>query len=143
MGTSSCSKVRNCLIPDVAYSTRPFANPDMIYKTVGEIDPALIFIVDPWTQRWIIAKEPVPTFLRHCDGCRRLSEIIRNLSNDETLPTPSGGFTALAEELTQHGLIFTNKSEHQRHGQQVYNSCEPIGLHLEITNACNMTCTHC
>jgi radical SAM protein with 4Fe4S-binding SPASM domain len=143
MIVSSTEKAGAAFIPEVAYSWRPFANPEMIYKNVEEKGQSFVFIIDPWTQRWIIAQEPVIAFLRSCDGCTRLSEIIRTLSNDQTLPFTKGGFAALAEELANNGLIFANKVEHQRNGQEVYNSCEPVGLHLEITNACNMTCSHC
>jgi radical SAM protein with 4Fe4S-binding SPASM domain len=77
------------------------------------------------------------------DGRRRLSEIIRILHGDPNVSRPSTSYTDVAVQLQQGGLLFRTMGEYQASTTDVYNRCEPTGLHLEITNACNMTCTHC
>jgi radical SAM protein with 4Fe4S-binding SPASM domain len=130
-------------IPDYAYSWRPFAYEAMIYKPVETPHGQATFVVDPWTQRWLIVYEPVPSLLKLANGCRRLSEIIRLMSADQHLSAPQGGYAGLAQELLDIGLLHNSQAEHRSNGGPVYNKCEPIGMHIEITNACNMTCTHC
>ena len=130
-------------IPDYAYGWRPYANEKMIYKQIQAPHGPVYFIIDPGTQRWIIGDEPIPSFLKLSDGRRRLSEIIRILSTDPDLAASPNGFVSIAQELQEAGILFNNKPEHQESSLPVYNKCEPVGLHLEITNACNMTCTHC
>lgn len=143
--TSAPPDSRECshTIPDFAYVWRPFANPEMIYKQIDTPRGPGTFIIDPWTQRWLIAFEPVPSFLRLADGRRRLSEIIRLLSVRTDLSVPSAGYDSLAAELGSLGVLFDTHEQHHRTGLPIYNSCSPIGMHLEITNACNMTCSHC
>ncbi len=130
-------------IPDQAYTWRPYAYEALVYKAIDTPRGAATFVIDPWTQRWLIGHEPVPSLLRLADGRRRLSEIIRLLAADTRVVAPAGGFAGLAQELLGLGLLFNNQAEHRSSGMPVYNKCEPIGMHLEITNACNMTCTHC
>ena len=131
------------VLPDFAYSLRPYANPEMIYKKVDTPVGEMTFIIDPWTQRWIIAREPTPAFLQLSDGCTRLTEIVRRMTADGQCERPENGFVGLAEEALATGLAFRSQAEHRAAGRPVYNACDPVGMHLEITNACNMTCTHC
>lgn len=131
------------LIPDYAYSWRPYANEAMIYKQVQAPHGIVVFIIDPLTQRWIITEEPVPTLLKLADGRRRFSEIIRIMTANPEFDAPPNGFSGMAQELLEVGILFNCQTEHRASGLPVYNKCDPVGLHLEITNACNMTCTHC
>ncbi|MFZ0846761.1 MAG: radical SAM protein [Pseudolabrys sp.] len=125
-------------IPDYAYSWRPYANPEMIYKKVqGRDGSDWIFTIDPATQRWLLLREPATLLLALADGRRRFAEILRSLVAD------SADFNEVAIDLVNQGLLFDNKQQHLSQTRPVYNACEPTGLHLEITNACNMTCTHC
>jgi radical SAM protein with 4Fe4S-binding SPASM domain len=130
-------------LPNYAYTWQPYANEEMIYKQVQLPRGTVVFTIDPWTQRWILTEEPVPTLLKLADGHRRLSEIVRILTADLNLTAPPNGFAGMAQELREVGMLFTSKAAHRVSGLPVYNKCEPIGFHLEITNACNMSCTHC
>lgn len=130
-------------VPDYAYTWRPYANEAMIYKPVETPRGQAVFTIDPWTQRWVLVQEPVPSLLKLADGRRRLSEIIRTLSADPNLTAPASGYAQAATELSEVGILFNSQVEHKASGAPVYNKADPVGMHLEITNACNMTCTHC
>lgn len=125
-------------IPDFAYSWRPFASRKLIAKEVVDKDGRdCIFAIDPETQRWGLLSGPALEILRLSDGARRYSEIIRRVGGDAWDPQ------AIASELVETGLLYDGADQQRCLSQPVYNACEPVGLHLEITNACNMTCTHC
>jgi radical SAM protein with 4Fe4S-binding SPASM domain len=131
-------------IPEYAYTWRPFANPEMIYKeVVSPQGKPMVFTIDPWNQRWLVLQEPAPSLLKAANGRRRLSEIIRLLEAGSHLEGPANGYAGLAQELSEGGLLFNNQVEHRASGLPVYNKSDLVGMHLEITNACNMTCTHC
>jgi radical SAM protein with 4Fe4S-binding SPASM domain len=128
-------------IPDYAYLWRPFAARQMINKPFQVPDRGeFVFVVDPWTRRWAIVELAACEVLRRADGRERLSAIARALGN--------GGASGIdvcrvAKELAGIGLLFDSQVEHERAGVPVYNHSDVVGLHIEITNACNMTCTHC
>jgi radical SAM protein with 4Fe4S-binding SPASM domain len=128
--------------PDYAYSWRPYANPDNLYKQIETPEGERYFTIDPWTQRWAVLHHAAVELLKHSNGTRRLSEIMRSLS-EALLTKPVAGFSSLAMELADSGLLFQSQVEHRDAGRPVYNRSEMVGLHLEITNACNMTCEHC
>ncbi len=130
-------------IPEYAYQWRPFASRDMIYKKVVTRNGDLCFIVDPWNQRWLLASEPTPSLLKAADGTTRFSKIIRDMSTKPGLQVPAIGIVGLAEQLSDHGLLFNCTESHQQSGNPVYNISSLAGMHIEITNACNMTCKHC
>jgi radical SAM protein with 4Fe4S-binding SPASM domain len=77
--------------------------------------------------------------LKLANGRRRFAEIIRSLADVAGDVDVSG----LAGELVDGGLLHDNKEQHGLNNRPVYNKSDVVGVHLEITNACNMTCTHC
>jgi radical SAM protein with 4Fe4S-binding SPASM domain len=124
------------VIPDFAYGWRPFAASNMIFKQIEtRSGDHRNFVIDPGTQHWAIVDQEAERVLRAADGKTRYAEMIRKgmVADPEQL----------ANELIQAGVIYNTKAEHDELSVDVYNSCEPVGLHIEITNACNMTCTHC
>jgi len=128
-------------IPNYAYSWRPYANRDMIYKPVrGRDGSDWVFTIDPATQRWLLLRPPATRMLALADGLRRFSEILRAFAADGGQDADG---CAVAGDLVAQGLLFDNKQQHMAETRPVYNACQPTGMHLEITNACNMTCTHC
>jgi radical SAM protein with 4Fe4S-binding SPASM domain len=130
-------------VPLYAYSWRPYADERLIRKEVSTPRGTAQFVIDPWTQRWAIVDRAGDALLSLADGRRRLSEVVRTLESAPGLERPDGGYVQLAATLADIGLLFDNKEEHRRQGLPVYNASEITGLHLEITNACNMTCAHC
>jgi radical SAM protein with 4Fe4S-binding SPASM domain len=128
-------------LPDYAYLWRPYATTEMIYKPVRDRSGRQsTFAVDPGTQRWLSLYEPAPALLKLANGRRRFSEIVRTLTAQTT---QNVDFCAVAGELLDGGLLYDDQTQHARNSRPVYNKSEVAGLHLEITNACNMTCTHC
>lgn len=129
-------------IPSHAYAWRPFASREMIFRELRRGGTSYYFAVDPGTQRWLIVEPAAAALLQRADGVTRLSRILRDLSRDGR----AGGVSALGglcDELLRRGLLFRSQEEHRRLSRPVYNASEVVGLHLEITNACNMTCAHC
>jgi radical SAM protein with 4Fe4S-binding SPASM domain len=139
--TTSSENAKQVL--DNANRWQPYANQEMIFKSIDGVQGKPVFVIDPWTQRWIIAKEPVISFLKLANGYRSLANIA------ETIAVSSKGGVNLEHiistvvDLLDSGMVFNNQNEHQEFGFPVYNKCEPLGIHLEITNACNLKCTHC
>lgn len=126
------------VVPEFAYSWRPFASRKLITKpVVDKSGQDCIFAIDPDTQRWGVVTGPALEILILADGTRRYSEIIRLIETDGWDPG------LVASELAENGLLYDSADQQRSVSLPVYNACEPIGLHLEITNACNMTCTHC
>lgn len=130
-------------ISETLSKLRPFANREMIYKPVQGQHGSAVFIIDPWNQRWIIAQEPIPALLRLADGKQPLTTILRTLQDDPQCSSSLDDLVGMVRTLSEFGLLFANREEHSKSGLAVYNACEPVGLHLEITNLCNLTCTHC
>ena len=137
MGISAVPFASVTFVPDEAYMMRPYASRDLIKRPVDLKSHSAFFAIDPWTRCWAICSRADTELLDLCDGRTRLSEIIRRL-----LASPSDMLPRVSYFL-ERGLLFVNEEDHRKAGTPVYNSCEPVGLHLEITNACNMTCTHC
>ncbi|WP_027329021.1 radical SAM/SPASM domain-containing protein [Marinimicrobium agarilyticum] len=130
-------------IPEYAYSWRPYANPGLISRAFTGPDTCHYrFIIDPWTQNWVITEPVADELLAMCNGKRRFSEIMRKLEN-ENENAESFDLSELALQLRKREILFCNANDHKLSGRPVYNTCDFTGLHIEITNACNMTCTHC
>ncbi|MGY1984091.1 radical SAM protein [Nocardia gipuzkoensis] len=130
-------------IPDMCQTQRPYAFEKMIYKSVDVAGRSATFIIDPWTQHWIIGDRSVVELLKLANGRRTLSSIIEMLSERSDLPRDPDSYIEIANSLMSAEILFSNKAEHEQRGRPVYNKSEVTGIHLEITNACNMTCTHC
>jgi len=128
------------MIPEYAYLWRPYADPEMIYKQVRDRHSRnWTFAIDPSTQDWLLLQPPAPMVLKLADGKRRFSEIMRRVEPGfEQVDLPD-----LARQLVLGGLLYDGKEEHQVKSRPVYNKSDVVGMHIEITNACNMTCTHC
>lgn len=130
-------------IPEYAYSWRPFACREMLYIDARSPAGSATFIVDPWNQHWLIARQPVVALLKRADGLTRFSQLLRELRGTPGLAPPPQGYVALAAELAELGLLFNCRESHAASGGPVYNASPLVGMHLEVTNACNMTCEHC
>lgn len=102
-------------------------------------------VIDPWTQRWAVLGQGAEAVLTLADGSRTREEIIDRVvreSATDHLRSPETA-AALLDELRAAGLLFVSKVQHRSQGYPVAFETEPQGLHLEITNACNLSCTHC
>ena len=128
-------------IPDYAYLWRPFAARDLVVRPFKQDGGRYDFVIDPWTQRWAINRPAATSLLTLADGTTRFTSMMREISVRH--PEISGEIAVLAQELVSHGLLFDGQAEHRASGIAVYGATEPIGIHLEITNACNMVCEHC
>lgn len=124
-------------VPEFAYAWRPFASRRMIEKpTIDRTGAPCTFTIDPETQRWGVLTGPAVEIVRRADGATRYADIVRQIAGDWDA-------TQVASELVELGLLHDGVEAHRSVSVPVYNACQPVGLHLEITNACNMTCTHC
>jgi len=130
-------------IPEFAYSWRPFACREMIYINAHSPRGRATLVVDPWNQRWIIGNDSVVQLLKRANGVTRFSALMRELLSTPEIVPPQTGYAALAQELSTAGLLFNCRDSHAASGGPVYNASPMTGLHLEVTNACNMTCEHC
>lgn len=115
----------------------------MVRERTGPAGRAAI-VIDPWTQRWaVVASEAVP-LLRLADGAKTLQQVaeramqcgLADYADQEVI-------RGLLEQLRDAGLVFSTRQHHAVSGHPVYSQTEIQGLHLEITNACNLACLHC
>ncbi|MCJ7510985.1 MAG: radical SAM protein [Dehalococcoidia bacterium] len=121
---------------------RPFAARNMIYRDVRVRGQPMVFAIDPWTQRWCIISSVAKRLMDIADGRILLSDIAAYLSSFDN----AIGYRETAQlesDLRGHGLVFLNEEEHRASGGSVYRKTDLVGLHLEITNACNLRCAHC
>lgn len=126
-------------LPLDAYFKRPFVAPNLIRRAVDVGGERLDFTIDPGTQRWAILDPRARRFVAHADGKTRLVDIVSAVEPDIC----EHDALALLDQLTAAGLVFSNMREHRQASLPVYNYADPVGLHLEITNACNLSCKHC
>jgi radical SAM protein with 4Fe4S-binding SPASM domain len=123
---------------------RPFAARELIIRR--DVGPARdrTFVIDPWTQRWLVLAAGAERVLQLADGERTVEQIAAVAADQdaELLGDPSV-VRALVDELVDQRLIFLQASERREIGLPVYNKSSIIGLHLEVTNACNLRCRHC
>ncbi|THV22911.1 radical SAM/SPASM domain-containing protein [Peteryoungia ipomoeae] len=126
-------------IPLEAYFTRPYVAPNLIRRVIRQGDETLDFTIDPGTQAWAILDQRARAFTTLADGRRRLVDIIEAVSPDLC----EVDALSLWQSLIDAGLVFDSMRSHRQAALPVYNYADPVGLHLEITNACNLTCKHC
>jgi radical SAM protein with 4Fe4S-binding SPASM domain len=124
---------------------RPYAASDLIVRQVSREGRRAVFAIDPWTQRWAILEAGAERVLELADGRRTLDQLAGDVSAGASGPPLADRVVVaeLARTLMQRGLVFASGAEHARHGMPVYNASEVKGIHLEITNACNLRCRHC
>lgn len=130
---------------DRALVWRPYANPRNIIRLVDRPEGRATFVVDPWTQRWAVLGRGAERVLTLADGTRTVADIVARTSAEtdvEHLRDPRV-VESLIGELRRSGLVFTNTTEHTAKGKPIFFATEPLGIHLEITNACNLSCAHC
>ena len=133
-------EIKEPQLSDRITELRPYANRKMIYKEIEHSGGTAVFIIDPWTQRWVIATLPVMEVLKLADGKNTISQISKSLSNKGISETD---VRIIVDELFEQGMLFGNNAEHTSTGLPVYNKSDITGFHLEVTNACNMVCEHC
>ena len=124
---------------------RPYSNPKNIVRLESRPGGRAVFVVDPWTQRWAMLGQGSEAVLTLADGTRTRDEIVAAVTAaaaHEHLRSPQV-ISALIDELRATGLLFVSEAQHRSQGLPVVLETEPQGLHLEITNACNLSCTHC
>jgi len=118
----------------------PFAPSNLIVRPAGTEADNAVLVIDPWSQRWAIVDSEAERILTLADGRRSLCEI----SSDAGL-IRKGSATPeeVVDQLIGCGILFESQADHRRSGQPVYNASDIQGIHLEITNACNLRCRHC
>ncbi|TJZ97452.1 radical SAM protein [Actinacidiphila oryziradicis] len=124
---------------------RPFSNPKNVVRIENRPEGVAVFVVDPWTQRWAILGRGAEAVLALADGTRSRPEIVAEataVASNDHLREPRV-VNALLDELRAAGLLFVSRAHHLSQGLPVVLETEPQGLHLEITNACNLSCVHC
>lgn len=70
---------------------------------------------------------------------RLASEVARRAGNDLVDADMVFG---LAAQLRERRLLFDDQRSHRDAGQPICSASPIVGLHLEITNACNLRCAH-
>jgi radical SAM protein with 4Fe4S-binding SPASM domain len=124
---------------------RPYSNPKNIIRLETRSEGRAVFVIDPWTQRWAVLGQGAERVLSLADGSRTRDEIIESVVADAKMEhlRSTRTVSALIDELRAAGLLFTSEPHHRSQGNAVVVETEPQGLHLEITNACNLSCAHC
>ncbi|UCE61586.1 MAG: radical SAM protein [Phycisphaerales bacterium] len=124
-------------------SVRPFAPSNMVYRMVDVFGEKMAFAIEPWTQSWGIVSLLAKRLIEMCDGRTRLSAIAESLSSAGS-DIGHTDVLRLYRDVCRHGLVFNSAEEYRRSGGPVYRSVDTLlGLHIEITSACNLRCTHC
>lgn len=126
---------------------RLFVNADDIYVPCTSQGRAATFVIDPWTQHWAIIPRGYERILqRAATEPIDLGGVREILVGDDHYPEIFAPEIAdgFVKELHACGIAYSNPDEHLVAGYPVYNKTdELLGLHLEITNACNLQCQHC
>jgi radical SAM protein with 4Fe4S-binding SPASM domain len=123
----------------------PFAARDLIVRRARRGDLELSFVIDPWTQRWAILAAGAEAVLRAADGSRSFSAVVAHVVSRSQTPAlrDPQTVTGLMLDLLERGILSISRRAHGERGIPVYNTAPLVGLHLEITNACNLRCRHC
>lgn len=125
------------------YRWRPFVGRALLVIPKSYKGRQYACIIDPWTQHWVVAEPYVAELARHLDGKTSAAEAASRAASNQDVEQPCDGYAAVFDGLLQNGLLYENALHHRRSGHPVYNKTELTGFHLEITNACNMSCEHC
>jgi sulfatase maturation enzyme AslB (radical SAM superfamily) len=123
---------------------RPYIAADRIIRRASGATSGPVMVIDPWTQRWAIVAEEVLGVLPFVDGSRTLADIAADARSANLGQFGDQEFLrGLLENLREAGIVYSSPNHHRSAGNPVYSTTEIQGLHLEITNACNLSCAHC
>ncbi|MTI45571.1 MoaA/NifB/PqqE/SkfB family radical SAM enzyme [Roseibium hamelinense] len=126
-------------IPYHAFFERPYVAPNLIRRAVSHGGEVFDFTIDPGTQNWALLDQRARFYARLADGRTRLADIMGTASTDIC----TADLLTLHEDMRSTGLSWSSMREQRQASTPVYAHGEPVGLHLEITNACNLSCKHC
>ncbi len=130
-------------LPPPNSGSRPFAARDLIVHDVQVDGHLWKFVIDPGTQRWIITTPFAVDVLGRCDGRRGLDAVLSLVRRAYPALRNPRELRDTAMSLNDEGMLFNSEEEHQSASSQVYSDTEAAGIHLEITNRCNLRCSHC
>ncbi len=116
---------------------QPYAARDLLVRTFYLDGEQAFFIADPNTQRWIIGNQETRDLLQCADGLQSERQIA------ERLAASPGRTEELLGLLINEGLVFQDKTLFRKQCMPLVCDREILALHLEITNQCNLRCTHC
>lgn len=122
---------------------RPYALENMIVRDVKINQEEWKFVIDPGTQRWMITKPIEVEVLKLSNGKRTVDEIATPLRELDPIVEMPFQFVGIIESLFYEGFLFNNAEEHQKQSTRIYNDTDVSAIHLEITNTCNLRCSHC
>lgn len=122
---------------------RPYAPENLIIRDVELNQETWKFVIDPGTQRWIITKPLEVKILELSDGKKTINEIAASLMESEPSMNSFPQFLNIIQPLFYKGFLFDNLEEHQHQSTRIYNDTPIRAIHLEITNICNLRCSHC
>lgn len=125
------------------YHWRPFVGRELLVIPKSHKGKEYSCIIDTWTQRWVVAEHHAAELMVHLDGKTSVAAAVSKTMSDASIEQPCDGYAGVLQGLIDNGLLFSNALEHRRSGHPVYNKTDLAGFHLEITNACNMSCEHC
>jgi len=130
---------------DRVTSWRPYANPKNIVRLINRPEVKAVFVIDPWTQRWAVLAQGAERVLRLADGTRTVDQLVAEVTahTDLAYLRDARVVRSLLSELRKAGLVYPTPAEHKAAGRPIFFATEPQGIHLEITNACNLRCAHC
>lgn len=116
---------------------KPFAARNMFMRNYFLKGIEVCFIADPGTQRWVISNNQSRKILELCDGKKEINVIAEKIgiSNEEAEYT--------IKSLENEGLIFNDEAMYFQNCSAIIQDTDIMALHLEITNQCNLRCTHC
>lgn len=121
----------------------PYAPQCLIIRDVKINKEKCKFVIDPGTQRWMITKPLEAEILKLSNGKRTVNEIATLLRGFEPLVEINTQLREIIGSLFYEGFLFNNYEEYQRQSSRIYNDTDVSAIHLEITNACNLRCSHC
>src|SRR5438552_2400503 len=99
-----------------------------------------VLIVNPETRAWTATNEAGAALLASCDGRRTIAELAAEFAMGEG---QEGAFRDMIHRLVEIKLL-RERSAEEAGALRPSCACDgPGSLHLEVTNRCNLQCTHC
>ncbi len=121
---------------------KPWAAGNLIHVDFNHQGNRGKFVIDPGTQRWSILTNEEAALLKLFDGKRPLTDIKEIAEANMTLlDTQHVGRLTL--RLLKEGLVTLRERDHSSLTAEIVRKTPIEAIHLEITNACNLRCTHC